>query len=293
MAETENGKKQVYKKENYVLTIFKRMFKNRVSLIGFIILAIIILLAIFAPLIAPYDPVYMDYSAVNATASGAHIMGCDNLGRDIFSRILYGARYSLGLGFIVAIIGMIIGIFFGCIIGYAGGYVDVVAMRICDIISAVPGTLLCILISTVLGTGFFNTILAMTIGGIPGSIRGSRAMALKEREQDYLEAASAMNCSTMTIIFKHMMPNIVSPTIVSTTMMIGNTIMQASGLSFIGLGIQQPTPEWGAMLSAATSYIFTYPHEILWPGIAIIVTVLATNMIGDGLRDAMDPKLND
>lgn len=281
------------KKQNQFVTIFKRMMRNKVSMVGFIILVIIILLAVLAPVIAPYDPNFMDYGAVNGTPSAQHILGCDNLGRDIFSRILYGGRYSLSLGFICAIAGMVLGIFFGCLIGYAGGKVDLVVMRVCDIISAVPGMLLCILVSAALGTGFWKTILAMTIGGIPGSIRGSRAMALKERQMDYLEAASAMNCSKMKIIFKHMMPNIVSPTIVSTTMMIGNTIMQSSGLSFIGLGIQPPTPEWGAMLSDATSYMFTYPHMILGPGLAIIITVLATNMIGDGLRDAMDPKLKD
>jgi len=281
------------KRQSQLLMIFKRMMKNRVSMVGFIILAAIILLCVLAPVIAPYDPDYMDYSALNSGSTLQHLMGCDNLGRDIFSRILYGGRNSLLLGFVCAIAGMILGVFFGCLIGYAGGNVDTIAMRACDVLAAIPGSLLCILISAALGNGFWKTILAMTIGGVPGSIRGSRAMALKEREMDYLEAAAAMNCSKLKIIFKHMMPNIISPTIVSTTMMIGNTIMQSAGLSFIGLGVQPPTAEWGAMLSAATGYIFNYPHMILWPGLAIMVTVLATNMIGDGLRDAMDPKLKD
>lgn len=281
------------KRPNPVLTVFKRMMKNRVSMVGFIILSLIILVCVLAPVIAPYDPNFMDYSALNSGSTAKHIMGCDNLGRDIFSRILYGGRNSLLLGFVCAIAGMILGVFFGCLIGYAGGWVDVISMRVCDVLSAIPGSLLCILISAALGNGFWKTILAMTVGGIPGSIRGSRAMALKEREMDYLEAASAMNCSRFKIVFKHMMPNIVSPTIVSTTMMIGNTIMQSAGLSFIGLGVQPPTAEWGAMLSAATGFIFTYPHMILWPGLAIMITVLATNMIGDGLRDALDPKLKD
>lgn len=281
------------KKENMVIMTIRRTLKNRVSMIGCIILLAIIVLCFAAPLIAPYDPNYMDYTAIKVRPCAAHIMGTDNLGRDIFSRILYGGRMSLALGFICAITGMIVGLFFGCLIGYTGGQTDMVVMRICDIFSAIPGTLLAILISTALGGGFFNTILAMTIGGVPGSIRGSRAMALKEREMEYLEAAKAMNCSKMKIVFRHMMPNIISPTIVSTTMMIGNSIMQASGLSFIGLGIQPTVAEWGAMLSAARAYIMTDPHMILWPGLAIAITVLAINMIGDGLRDALDPKLKD
>lgn len=281
------------KKENMVIMTIRRTLKNRVSMIGCIILLTIIVLCFAAPLIAPYDPNYMDYFAIKVRPCAEHIMGTDNLGRDIFSRILYGGRMSLALGFICAITGMVVGLFFGCLVGYTGGQTDMVVMRICDIFSAIPGTLLAILISTALGGGFFNTILAMTLGGVPGSIRGSRAMALKEREMEYLEAAKAMNCSKMKIVFRHMMPNIISPTIVSTTMMIGNSIMQASGLSFIGLGIQPTVAEWGAMLSAARAYIMTDPHMILWPGLAIAITVLAINMIGDGLRDALDPKLKD
>ena len=164
-------------------------------------------------------------------------------------------------------------------------------MRLCDVMSSIPGLLMAILISTVMGPGFFNTILAMTVGGIPNSIRGSRAMALKEREMEYLEAAKAMNCSKAKIIFKHMVPNIISPSIVGTTMMIGNSITGASSLSFVGLGIQPPDAEWGAMLSGAKNFMLQHPHEVLFPGLAILITVLATNMIGDGLRDALDPKL--
>lgn len=281
------------KKQNLAVYTLRRTLKNKVSMIGFIILVIIILLAILAPLISPYDPSYMDYTAIKCRPCAAHLFGTDHLGRDILSRLLHGARYSLSLGFICAAIGMITGIFFGCLVGYAGGNTDLVVMRLCDIMSAIPGMLLSILISAALGSGFGKTILAMTIGGIPGSVRASRAMALKEREMEYLEAAKATNCSPMKTIFRHMMPNIVSPTIVSTTMMIGNTIMSASGLSYIGLGIQPPTPEWGAMLSDASKYIMTDPHMIVFPGLAILITVLAINMIGDGLRDALDPRLKD
>ena len=281
------------KKETMFKQTCKRLLKNKVAMLGLIILLVIVFVCVAAPLFAPYDPNYMDYKNLNGLPSAEHILGCDNLGRDILSRLIYGGRYSLALGFICAIIGMVVGVFFGCIVGYAGGAVDNVVMRICDIWSAIPGMLLAILISTALGDGFFNTILAMTVGGIPGSIRGTRAMALKERSQEYLEAAKAMNCSKMKILFKHMMPNIIAPTIVGTTGQIGGTIMQAASLSYIGLGIQPPTPEWGSMCSAARGVILKYPHEMLWPGVAILITVLAFNMFGDGLRDAMDPRLKD
>lgn len=279
------------KRQSQIVQICKRMMKNRVCVVGCIMLAIIFLLVILAPLLAPYDPNYMDTSALNAAPSAKHLFGADNLGRDILSRLLWGGRSSLLLGFICAIFGLLIGVFFGSIVGYAGKSVDMIVMRLCDVMSSIPGMLMAILISTVMGPGFFNTILAMTVGGIPNSIRGSRAMALKEREMEYLEAAKAMNCSKAKIIFKHMVPNIISPSIVGTTMMIGNSITGASSLSFVGLGIQPPDAEWGAMLSGAKNFMLQHPHEVLFPGLAILITVLATNMIGDGLRDALDPKL--
>lgn len=281
------------RKKSQTAEVMKRLFARKPALIGFIVLMIVILLAIIAPLIAPYSAMDMDYSAFFAGPSKEHLLGCDNLGRDIFSRLLYGAKYSLGIGFSVALIGMFCGLFFGTMVGYAGGTVDNVVMRICDIWSALPGNLLAILLSTILGGGMFATILALTIGGIPASIRSTRAMALREREMDYLEAAEAMNCSKMKIMYKHMLPNIVAPAIIGTTGQIGNSIMSAASLSFIGLGVQPPTPEWGAMLSAGRAYILQYPNLLIWPGIAIGITVLSINLLGDGLRDAMDPKLKD
>lgn len=289
-AAVQNKKRR---KQSMFKIICKRLSKNPTAMAGLVIILILVFLAIFAPLIAPYSPTEMDYTAINGLPSAKHIMGCDAFGRDIFSRLLYGAKYSLSLGILCSLIGMVFGLFFGCIVGYIGGTTDMVVMRICDVLSAVPPTLLAILISTALGGGFFQTVIAMTVGGIPGSIRGSRAMCLKEREMEYLEAAKAMNCSRLKIIFKHMMPNVISPTIVGTTMHIGSSIMQAAGLAYIGLGIQPPTPEWGAMLSAAKASILDYPHMMIFPGLAIAVTVLAINMFGDGLRDAMDPKLKD
>jgi len=278
------------KKKSGFSQIVKRLRKNKTAMFGLVVIVLLILLAIFAPLIAPYNPTYMDYSAINATPSRAHWFGCDNLGRDILSRILYGARYSLSLGLITALIGCFVGLFFGIWIGYTGGKADMIWMRVMDIWSAIPGQLLAIVISTALGAGFVNTIIAMSIGGIPGSIRSSRAMCLKEREMEYLEAARSINCSKFKIMYIHMLPNIVAPAIVGTTMSIGTTIMEAAGLSFIGLGIQPPSPEWGAMLSAGRSFILQYPHMLIFPGLALAITVLAINLFGDGLRDAIDPK---
>ena len=282
MADTKKKKK----KQSQLGMIMKRLRKNKVAMTGLVILMIMILMAVFAPLIAPYDPTEMDFSATYATPSLKHLFGCDELGRDILSRLIYGARYSLSLGLISALIGMVLGLFFGTWIGFEGGKVDMFWMRIMDIWSAIPGQLLAIVISTALGAGFVNTIIAMTIGGIPGSIRSSRAMCLKEREMEYLEAAKIINCSK----FKIMLPNIVAPAIVGTTMAVGITIMGAAGLSYIGLGIQPPSPEWGAMLSAGRTYILQYPHMIVFPGIFLAITVLAINLLGDGLRDAIDPK---
>lgn len=281
------------KKESMLKQVGHRLVRNPTAMIGVGIIVIILLCSIFAPLLAPYDPNAMDYTALKAGPSAAHPFGCDQLGRDILSRILYGGRYSLALGFICAIIGLILGTFFGCLVGYAGGAVDNVAMRICDIWSSIPSMLLAILVSTALGPGFFNTILAMTLGAIPGSTRNTRALVLKEREMEYLEAAKAMNCSTMKILFRHMLPNIFAFKIVGTTGNIGGSIMQASGLSFIGLGVPSSNPEWGAMCANGRNYMLDQPHMLLFPGLMIVITVLAFNMFGDGLRDAMDPKLKD
>lgn len=281
------------KKESMFGQVMRRLAKNPVAMIGLGVILIILLASIFAPVLAPYDPAALDYAALNAGPSAAHPLGCDNLGRDILSRILYGAKYSLALGFVSAMIGLILGVFFGCIVGYAGGSVDNIAMRICDVWSAIPSTLLAILVSTAAGPGFFNTILAMTVGSIPGSVRNTRAMVLKERQMEYLEAAQAMNCSKMKIIFKHMMPNIIAFKIVGTAGNIGSTIMQASALSFIGLGMPSSIPEWGAMCANARKYMLEYPHMIIFPALMIMITVLAFNLLGDGLRDAMDPKLKD
>ena len=290
---TAPKKEKKQKKQTMMRITCRRLVRNPFAMIGLGILGVLIICSVFAPLLAPYDPTFMDVTAVFQRPSWAHPMGTDGLGRDQLSRLMYGGRYSLALGFICSAIGTVWGVFFGDLVGYLGGKTDMIVMRIVDILSAIPQMLLAIIISVSLGSGFGNTILALTVGGLPGHLRGPRAMCLKEREMEYLEAAKAMNCSTFKIIYKHMMPNTLSPTIIGTAMGIGGAIESAASLAYIGLGIQPPLPEWGAMLSYGKSFITKYPYLIMWPGIIIAITVLATNLLGDGLRDAMDPRLKD
>lgn len=291
MANKQIAEKKKRKKQSNLSLVWHRLMKDKVAVAGLCVMLLLIAVSVFAPLLAPYDQYAMDLSAMKQGPSSTHWFGTDSMGRDIFSRILYGGRYSLALGFMGSIFTALIGTILGTIIGYIGGAFDNLCMRICDIWQAIPGQLLAIVISTALGPGFSNTILAMSVGGVPMSIRSTRAMCLKERQMEYLEAAQSYNCSKAKIMFKHMLPNIISPTIVGTTMSVGGTIMGAAGLSFIGLGIQPPTPEWGAMLSDARSLALLYPYMMVFPGLMIAITVLAINLFGDGLRDAMDPKL--
>lgn len=287
---TEIRKKKRKKQGQFVL-VMKRLSKNKTAMAGLIIFGLIALSAVFAPLIAPYAPTEMDMDAVFAAPCREHIMGCDNMGRDQFSRLLYGGRYSLTLGLASAAIGALGGIVLGCISGYFGGWVDNLVMRLADVLQSIPGNLLSIVISTVLGAGLGNTILALSISGFAPASRMLRARILSERQAEYLEAAESINCSKSRIMFKHLLPNTISPLIVNITMGIGAKLTAAAGLSYIGLGVQPPTPEWGAMLSAGKTFIRVYPFLLTWPGIFIAVTILAINLLGDGLRDAMDPKL--
>lgn len=279
------------KKQGGFAAVMKQMSKNKAAMLGLAILSTEIILAILAPYIIPYDYSFMDMTNTFAKPSALHPFGCDDMGRDIFSRVLYGARYSISIGIIAVTIGSLIGCTIGAIAGFFGGQVDNVIMRLLDIIQAIPGMLLMIVISAVLGPGYFNTIIALSIGSISGMARMLRAQMLKERENEYIEAAQSINCSKFRIITSHLIPNCISPMIVSATMGVAQTITLAAGLSFIGLGVQPPIPEWGAMLSAARQFIRQAPHLVYFPGLAIAVTVLALNLLGDGLRDALDPKL--
>ncbi len=270
---------------------FARIWKNKGARVGVILLALITISCAAASLLAPYGVNEMDLANMFAAPSGRHIFGTDAMGRDLFSRLLYGGRYSLAVHLCAALFSAVMGCIIGSIAGYFGGRTETVIMRFLDIWSSLPGMLLCILISAVLGAGFFNTVLALAIGNVPIDVRLIRGQILSERSKDYLEAAQSINCSHLSIMFRHILPNVVSPVIVDATMNIGMNITMAAALSYIGLGVQPPTPEWGAMLADARTHILNYPHLIMFPGIVIALTVLAINLIGDGLRDAMDPKL--
>lgn len=279
------------RKMSFYAQVLRRLQKNKMAMFGLGTIIVLILLATLAPKIIPYDYTKMDMTKMYAPPSFSNLFGCDDLGRDVFSRLLYGSRASLSMGILATTVGTVIGIFLGSIVGYYGGAADNLIMRLLDILQAIPGMLLAIAISAALGTGFFNTILALSIGSIPMTVRLLRGSILSIRGQEYIEAAEKINCSRFRIIVAHILPNSIAPVIVAFTMSIGNTILMAASLSYIGLGVQPPTPEWGAMLSAGKNVFTRYPHLCVFPGLCIMVVVLAFNMLGDGLRDAMDPKL--
>lgn len=278
-------------KPSQVKEILKRLRKNKVAMLGGIILAMIVIAAVLAPVIAPYSYEAMDTGHTLEGPSASHLCGTDNLGRDIFSRLLYGARYSLALGFVSVIVSQFFGVILGSVVGYYGGLFEDVVMRILDVIQSIPGTLLTITVATVFGSGFGNTILALAISHIPGSARSTRALVLSVRKNEYLEAAEACNCSDARKIVTHIIPNILSYMIVTMTTATAYTILQATSLSYIGLGVQPPKPEWGALLTSARDYMRDYTYMLIAPCICIALTVLSLNLLGDGLRDAMDPKM--
>ena len=271
--------------------IMKQMKKNKMAMLGLIIFLIELILLVLAPVIIPYDYTAMDIMAIQQGPSAQHWFGTDELGRDIFSRILYGGRYSVTMGLISVAISTTVGMSIGAIAGYFGGQVDNVIMRVLDVIQSLPAMLLTIVISAALGSGYFNTILALSVNGLPASARMLRAQMMKVRDSEYIEAAVSINCSRFRIITSHLIPNSLSANIVQATMAVANMIVMAASLSFIGLGVQPPSPEWGAMLSGGRGYLRDALHLTLFPGLAIVITILALNLLGDGLRDALDPRL--
>lgn len=292
-SKNRNGSKavKVKKKESFILTVLRRMAKNKLGMAGLIVLVLMILIALFAPVLAPYDYTASDLYSTFGTPSAAHPFGTDDLGRDILSRLIIGSRASLMIGLISVVIAAVVGIALGTICGYYGGKIDNVIMRLMDILQALPALVMAIAICAVLGAGFRNCIISIAVSNIPGFVRMARAAVMNIRGVEYLEAATAINCSTLQIITKHVLPNAFAPLLVQMTMGVAVSILSASQLSFIGLGVQPPNPEWGAMLSAGRNYIRNYPHMVMFPGITIMLAILALNMVGDALRDALDPKL--
>jgi peptide/nickel transport system permease protein len=287
----ESEKKR--KKNGAFVTTIKRLSRNKLAVVGMVVIILLGLMAIFAPILTPYKYEASDFTATFAGPSVKHIFGTDELGRDLLSRLIYGSRYSLQIALFSVGGAVIGGVLLGAIAGYFGGWLGNLIMRFLDIVQAIPGMVMAIAISAVLGPGFENCIIALIISMIPSFARMMRASILNVRKMEYLEAATSINCSSFRIIRRHVLPNAMSPIIVQATMSVPMAILIAASLSYIGLGVQPPAPEWGAMLTAGRSYIRDYPHLVLFPGMMIMLAVLSLNMFGDGLRDALDPKLKD
>ena len=291
MRSMEPGILEDSKKRSQFVDIWRRLCKNRLAVLGMIVLLILVFAAIFADVIAPYDYAQQDYTALHQTPSLKHIFGTDNTGRDIFSRIIYGARTSLVVGFVSLAVGCLTGCILGAIAGYCGGGIEIAIMGFCDILLAIPQTVLAIAIASTLGTGTVNAMIAVGISSIPNFCRIVRSSTMTVKDQEYVEAARAIGSSSFHIVRKHIFPNILAPIIVQATLNIGKAIIMCAALSFLGLGIQPPEAVWGNMLSSARQFVRDYPHEVIFPGLAIMLTVLACYLFGDGLRDALDPKL--
>ena len=279
------------RKRSQFWDIWRRLRRNKLAMLGLIIVLILVLSAVFANFIAPYDYAQQDLTNMKAWPSREHLLGTDDYGRDILSRIIYGGRVSLLVAILSIVFGLVVGGILGISAGYFGGVYDGTVMRIMDIIMAIPGFLLAVCISAALGSGVLNTAIAIGIGCVPGYARLLRALVLSIREQEYVEAARATGASDLRIMFRQIVPNILSPVIVESTLRIGGCILMISSLSFIGLGVQPPTPEWGSMLSAGRALIRSFWSIVTFPGLAIMLTLFGFNLFGDGLRDALDPKL--
>lgn len=279
------------RKENRFLSTLKIMSRNPGAVVGAIIIVLIAIACIVVPLVSPYS--YSDINPMEALQwpSEAHPFGTDRYGRDMLVRVAYGARYTLSIGVFSTLISLVLGTIIGAAAGFFGGKVDNIIMRALDIIQAFPQMLMAIALSAVFGTGFDKTIIAIGLTSVPGFARLLRANILTVRRQEYIEAAVTINCSTVRTIITHALPNAISPLIVHTAMEVAHAGMTAAALSFIGLGVQESLPEWGSLLSGARSYIRDYSYLCLFPGLAIMLSTLSFNLIGDGLRDALDPKL--
>jgi peptide/nickel transport system permease protein len=262
--------------------------------VGLAIITIVVLVGVLAPIVDPYDPTTdSDLANARLEPSWEHPFGTDRLGRDMFRRVIHGTRVSLMIGLVVVIFTGSVGIVLGLVAGYFGKTVDTVIMRVMDILLAFPAILLAIAIVAVRGPGLTNTILAVAIVGVPGYARVTRSMVLSLRERDYVDAARMIGVSNSRIMFGHILPNSLSPLIVQATLGVGSAILFAAALGFLGLGVQPPTPEWGAMISDGIPFLRQSPFLVFFPGVAIMITVLGFNLLGDGLRDALDPQLRD
>jgi peptide/nickel transport system permease protein len=276
---------------SYWRIVWRQLRLNRGAIIGAGVLAVLVVVAIAAPVIAPFDPIEMAAQDMLMPPGRQHLFGTDNFGRDLFSRVMYGARISLTVGFLSVSIGAATGLVLGLLAGYSGGWVDTLIMRVMDALLAFPGILLALSIMVVLGSDLKNVMIAVGISSVPRYTRVVRASVLSAKENLYVEAARAIGCSSVVIMFRHILPNVFAPVVVLSTLGIAGAILLSAGLSYLGLGAQPPTPEWGLLLNSGRDYLALAWWITTFPGIAIMVTVLAINMLGDGLRDALDPRL--
>ena len=284
---------ETQKKRSMALEIWRRLRKNKMAMLGLVILVMLALTAIFADVIADYDTKVIAQDIKNRLQgpSMEHWCGTDEFGRDIFARLVHGSRVSLVVGLISVSISLLMGGALGAIAGYYGGRVDNVIMRIMDIFLAVPSILLAMTIVAALGTSLINVMLAIGVSGIPGYARIVRASVMSIKDQEFVEASRAIGAKSPTTIFREILPNCLAPIIVQATLSVAGAILSTASLSFIGLGVQPPSPEWGAMLSGGRNYLRDALHLTLFPGLASVITILALNLLGDGLRDALDPRL--
>lgn len=281
------------KKRGQFKTVAIRFRKNKLAMAGLIFLVLLLILSLSLDLFMDYDVNALEQNVRNRNQgfSTEHPLGTDHLGRDMLARVLYGARISLSTTLIVIVVATVLSVFIASVAGYFGGWVDNLIMRVMDIFYALPFNLMAVCIVASLGVGIFNLGLACVVGIMPGFVRVFRSYVLPLREQEYIEAAKACGTSNFRILLKHVIPNAIGPIIVQATLELSNTMIAISGLSFIGLGVAAPTPEWGLMLSEGTEQMLNHPHLVLVPGIAIVLVAMAMNLLGDGLRDALDPKL--
>jgi peptide/nickel transport system permease protein len=280
------------KGRSYYYYAFRRFLKNRIALIGFGLVMVEILVAIFANFLAPYDPLALDMAKVlNPPFTSGHILGTDDLGRDMLSRLVFGARISFGVGLVVVLIAISIGVPLGALAGYFPK-LDPWISFVIEVLLAFPGVILALGIVAALGPGLYSVMIAVGITSVPMYVRVVRGQVLSLKQRDYVISARALGMNELQILFQQVLPNCLGPIIVQATINIGTSILQAASLSFIGVGVQPPQPEWGAMLSQARSYIILAPYIVALPGIAIMSVVLGFNLLGDGLRDALDPRFN-
>lgn len=289
---TEQPLEVSFKKESRFKEVWRRLRKDKLAMFGLSVIVFLIIVSLCAPLFAPYsDAIKMNMRLKLARPSAAHWFGCDGYGRDLFVRCLYGSRVSLSIGFVTSFVTLVLGGLLGAFVGYVGGWADNFIMRCLDVFSAIPTTLFAMAVVAALGSGIVNICVAISIANIPGFVRIVRSAVLGIADQEYIEAARAGGSSTLHILLRHVLPNAIGPLIVQTTANVSSMILSAATLSFLGLGINPPQPEWGALVSEAQEFLRRAPHLLAFPGALICIASFSMSVLGDGLRDALDPRL--